>query len=94
MCVKTVCVCIYVYTYASVELVGQVVKVLDCQPLGCRFKSSPVPTRPPSCNGYLEYSGVQVHLTLSRASTMVQVMVQVGLRVSTPFAERRSLASS
>ena len=65
MCVKTVCVCIYVYTYASVELVGQVVKVLDCQPLGCRFKSSPVPTRPPSCNGYLEYSGVQVHLTFS-----------------------------
>ena len=47
------------------------------------------PTSPPSCNGYLEYSGVQVHLTLSYASTMVQV----GLRVPTPFAERRSQAS-
>ena len=33
---------------------------------------------------YLEYSRVQVHLTLSHASAMIQV----GLRVPTPFAER------
>ena len=61
----------------------------DCQPRGGRFKSPPAPTSPPSCNGYLEYSGVQVHLSLSHTSTMVRV----GLRVPTPFPERRSQAS-
>ena len=50
MCVH-VCVCVYVCA-DRVELVGQVVKALDCQPWGGRFKSPPAPTSPPSCNGW------------------------------------------
>ena len=78
------------YTCICVELVGQVVKAVNLEVAGSSpHQPPPAPTSPPSCNGYLEYSRVQVHLTLSHASAMAQV----GLRVPTLFAERRSQAS-
>ena len=79
-----VCVCVCVCVHAGSWLA----KWLKHLTVNLEVAGSS-PTSPPSCNGYLEYSGVQVHLTLSHASAMAQV----GLRVPTPFAERRSQAS-